>query len=83
MTRGAVLFLTVALVALFSVPTAAYLKLGTRVGTRTVTLKWSQFPIRYFITDRGTTGVTSTQLRQTVQAAFSTWEAVPTATTSS
>jgi len=83
MTRGAVLFLTGALVAVFSVPTAAYLKLGTRVGTRTVTLKWSQFPIRYFITDRGTTGVTSTQLRQTVQTAFSTWEAVPTSTTSS
>ncbi|HEU4938134.1 MAG TPA: matrixin family metalloprotease [Vicinamibacterales bacterium] len=83
MTRGAVLFLTGALVAVFSAPTAAYLKLGTRVGTRTITLKWSQFPIRYFLTDRGTTGVTSTQLQQAVQAAFSTWAAVPTATTSS
>ncbi len=28
-------------------------------------------PIRYFITDRGTTGVTSTQLQQAVQSAFS------------
>jgi hypothetical protein len=40
-------------------------------------------PIRYFITDRGTTGVTSTQLQQAVQAAFSTWDAVTTAQMSS
>src|SRR3954469_1362160 len=83
MNRGAAIFLTAALVAVGSVPAAAYLKLGTRVGTRTITLKWSQLPIRYFITDRGTTGVTSTQLQQTVQSAFSTWEAVPTAQISS
>lgn len=83
MKRGAAILLTVALVACFSVPTAAYLKLGSKIGTRTVTLKWSQLPIRYFITDRGTTGVTSTQLQQAVQAAFGTWEAVPTAETSS
>jgi hypothetical protein len=83
MKRGGALFVTAALVAVFSAPAAAYLKLGTKIGTRTATLKWSQFPIRYLITDRGTTGVTSTQLQQTVQAAFGTWEAVPTATTSS
>ena len=83
MKRGGALCVTAALVAVFSAPAAAYLKLGTKVGTRTVTLKWSQFPIRYLITDRGTTGVTSTQLQQTVQAAFGTWESVPTATTSS
>ena len=83
MKRGAAVFVTAALVAVFSAPAAAYLKLGTKVGTRTVTLKWSQFPIRYLITERGTAGVTSTQLQQTVQTAFSTWEAVPTATTSS
>jgi len=83
MKRGAAMLLTAALVAVSSAPTAAYLKLGTRVGTRTVTLKWTQFPIRYFVTDRGTTGVTSTQVQQAVQAAFSTWEAVPSATMSS
>ena len=83
MKRGAAVLLTAALVAVSSAPTAAYLKLGTRVGTRTVTLKWTQFPIRYFVTDRGTTGVTSTQVQQAVQAAFSTWEAVPSATMSS
>ena len=83
MKRAAAVLLTAALVAVSSAPTAAYLKLGTRVGTRTVTLKWTQFPIRYFVTDRGTTGVTSTQVQQAVQAAFSTWEAVPSATMSS
>jgi hypothetical protein len=83
MNRGAAVFMTAALVAVCSVPAAAYLKLGTKVGTRTVTLKWSQMPIRYFITDRGTTGVTSAQLQQTVQSAFSTWEAVPTTQISS
>ena len=83
MRRGVAIFLTAAIVAAGSAPTAAYLKLGTRVGTRTVTLKWTQLPIRYFVTDRGTTGVNSTQLQQAVQAAFSTWEAVSTAQMSS
>jgi hypothetical protein len=83
MRRAAGVLLTIALVAAASTSTAAYLKLGTKVGTRTVTLKWTQMPIRYFVTDRGTPGVTSTQLQQAVQAAFSTWEAVPTAQASS
>jgi hypothetical protein len=83
MKRAAAVLLTAALTAISSEPTAAYLKLGTTVGTRVVTLKWSQLPIRYFITDRGTTGVTSTQLQQAVQAAFSTWDAVTTAEVSS
>src|SRR3982750_3732159 len=83
MNRGAAVFMTAALVAVCSVPAAAYLKLGTKLGTRTVTLKWSQLPIRYFVTDRGTTGVTSTQLQQAVQSAFSTWEGVPTTQISS
>src|SRR6478672_6914266 len=72
-----------ALLTVYQAPALAYLKLGTRVGTRTVSLKWSQMPIRYFITDRGTTGVTSTQLQQAVQAAFSTWDGVTTAQISS
>jgi hypothetical protein len=81
--RAALFVLTAAFVALAVMPAAAYLKLGTRAGTRTVTLRWAQMPIRYFITDRGTNGVTSAQLRDVVGRAFSTWEGVPTATTSS
>ena len=83
MRRLAAVVLTAAFVAITAMPVAAYLKLGTRAGTRTVTLKWAQMPIRYFITDRGTTGVTSTQLRDAVGRAFHTWEEVPTAITSS
>src|SRR4029078_12628744 len=79
----AAFFLTAGLISICSFPTAAYLKLGTKVGTRTVTLKWSQLPIRYFITDRGVSGVTSTQLQQAVQAALATWDGVTTATVSS
>lgn len=83
MKRVAAILLTTALVAAASIPASAYLKLGTRAGTRTVTLKWSQLPIRYFLTDRGTTGVTATQLQQAVVRSFSTWAAVPSARVSS
>jgi hypothetical protein len=81
--RRAVLLLTLALVAAASAPTAAYLKLGSRVGTQTLTLKWPKMPIRYFVTDRGLSNVTSQQLQQTVTRAFATWDAVTTATVSS
>jgi hypothetical protein len=83
MNRVAAIAIAAALVGPAAVPASAYLKLGTRAGARTVTLKWSQMPIRYFVSDRGAPGVTSTQLQQTVMRAFSTWEAVATATTSS
>ena len=82
-SRVATLVVAAALVAIWQIPAFAYLKLGTKVGTRTVTLKWSQLPIRYFITDRGVSGVTSTQLQQAVQAAFATWDGVTTAQVSS
>jgi hypothetical protein len=65
------------------VPAAAYLKLGTRVGSRTVTLEWRQFPIRYFITNRDVDGVTAQQFQTAVQRAFANWHAVPNTTTSS
>jgi hypothetical protein len=71
------------LIALTVVPLGAYLKLGTRVGNRTETLKWSDLPIRYFVTDRGADGVTAQQFQTTMGRAFSTWHAVNTAPTSS
>jgi hypothetical protein len=83
MRRGAAIVLALVLAGAASVPARAYLKLGSRVGTRTLTLKWTQLPIRYFVTDRGVPGVSSTQLEQTVTRAFGTWKAVPTATISS
>jgi hypothetical protein len=83
MRRLATFIFTAALVAGATMPAAAYLKLGTRVGTRTVNLKWGRLPIRYFITDRGVPGVTSLQLQQTVTHAFGTWAGVSRAQLSS
>jgi hypothetical protein len=69
----------VLLLALLAAPASAYLKLGTRVDTRTVTLRWEEFPVRYFVTNAPGGGVTAAQLSDTVERAFSTWYAVETA----
>jgi hypothetical protein len=53
-----------------------YLKLGTRVGTRLVSLRWTNFPIRYFISNRDVPGVSAPQLRDAVGRAFASWEAI-------
>ena len=66
-----------------SAPADAYLKLGTRSGNVTVTLSWSDMPVRYFITNQSGGGVTATQLRDATARAFSSWHAVETAETSS
>ncbi len=83
MKRASAIALTGVLVAVCSVPAAAYLKLGSRVGTRTVTLEWPQMPIRYYVTNRDAEGVTAQQLQAGIARAFSTWDAVPTARLSS
>jgi hypothetical protein len=67
----------------FVAPTGAYLKLGTRIGTRTESLRWRNFPVRYFITNTGAPLVTAPQFQAAVTRAFSTWHAVETAQTSS
>jgi hypothetical protein len=77
------LILTLAGVALSSSSTSAYLKLGTQSGDRTVTLRWEEFPVRYFITNASGGGVNATQLRDAVERAFATWNAVETADTES
>jgi len=73
--RSRILAVTVLALAL-AVPAGAYLKLGTRVGNRTESLRWRQFPVRYFITDSGVAGVTAMQFQAAVTRAFSTWHAV-------
>ena len=55
----------------------AYLKLGARVGANLVPLRWSAFPIRYFVTNRDVSGVSAPQLQQAVANALTTWGAVP------
>jgi hypothetical protein len=73
----------VAMLGLTSMPLHAYLKLGSRVGTRTVTLKWNRMPIRYFVTNRDAPPVTALQLQTAVLQAFKGWDSVPTAQISS
>jgi Matrixin len=72
-----------ALVILTAAPVLGYLKLGTRQGNQTITLRWRNFPVRYFITNRGVEGVSAQQFQTAVTRAFNTWHAVDTATTSS
>ena len=62
---------------------AAYLKLGTRVRGNTISLKWSEFPIKYFITSRGVPGVSAQQLQEAIGRAFASWDAVPNTSLSS
>jgi matrixin/carboxypeptidase family protein len=64
-------------------PLLAYLKIGSRVQNRTISLRWRDFPIRYYVTDTGTADVSATQFQGAVTRAFNTWNAVETATTSS
>ena len=63
-------------------PAFAYLKFGVNVAGKQVTLKWSQTPVRYFVHDGGVPGVTANDFQAAVGRAFSTWEAVPTASIS-
>jgi hypothetical protein len=75
----AVILLVVAAAA----PALGYLKLGTRVQTRTIPLKWNDFPIRYFVTDRSAAQVSAQEFQTAITRAFATWDAVETAETSS
>ena len=77
--RFLTLAVTLICVAVSSGPASAYLKLGTRTNTGTVTLQWEEFPVRYFVTDSGGGGVSAAQLRDAVNRAFNTWTSVETA----
>jgi hypothetical protein len=73
---------TLALVVLLALaassPAHAYLKLGALVDGAVVDITW-RGPVRYFISDRGTSGVSATQLRDAVARAAATWSAVESA----
>ncbi len=83
MRRRLVTLLVASLVAGVTTPAEAYLKLGARVGGRTITLRWGSLPVRYFVTDRNGGGVSASQLQQAVERGFGSWEAVDTATVTS
>jgi hypothetical protein len=60
-------------------PAFAYLKFGTRVNGRQVTLKWVQTPVRYFVSSRSAIpGVSVDDFQAAVGRAFAQWQAVPT-----
>lgn len=63
-------------------PVSAYQTYGIKVGNRVVQVKWSRLPVRYYVTDRGTTGVTATQFRDAAARAFGTWQGVASASVS-
>jgi hypothetical protein len=69
----------VSIVCLHAAPASAYLKFGYEVNGKAFTLKWTTTPVRYFVTDAGVPGVTSSQFQAAVATAFRTWESVPTA----
>ena len=79
MKRGALPPLVALALLAATVPALGYLKLGTRVGTGTANLKWTSQPIRYFVTDRGATGVTAQQFQTAMAASFAVWDAVDSA----
>jgi hypothetical protein len=63
-------------------PALAYLKLGFDIGGQSVIARWTTFPVRYFVTDRGVPGVTAADFQAAAARAFTTWQDVPTASIS-
>ena len=78
MKRCLSLIIVAALVLGHARPALAYLKFGVSIGGRSVTLRWTQTPVRYFVTNQGGPGVGATELQDAVGRAFATWQAVPT-----
>lgn len=82
--RALAAWLVLGAVAVAGAPTAlAYLKLGTQLGSRLVTLRFNTMPVRYFVTNRDVPGVSAQQLREAAGRAFATWSAVPNVSISS
>jgi hypothetical protein len=65
-----------------SAPAFAYLKFGIASSSGVVPLKWAHTPVRYFVNDLGAPGVAPPDLQAAAGRAFSTWQAVPTASIS-
>ena len=83
--RSAAALAALALVgsSVFATTVGAYLKLGTVVGSRTESLRWRNFPVRYFINNTGAPQVTAQQLQAAIGRGFGAWHGVATAQTSS
>ena len=68
---------TVALL-LASAPAHAYLKLGALINGNVIDVSWRE-PVRYFISERGASGVSAAELRGAVERAAATWSHVDSA----
>ena len=79
MKRSLSLLIVAALMLAHARPALAYLKFGISIGGRSLTLRWTETPVRYFVTNQGGPGVGATELQDAVGRAFATWQAVPTA----
>jgi hypothetical protein len=76
MTRRGLVLAVATLAAVVLAPSAeAYLKLGTTVNGRVVSLRWNRQPIRYFVTNRDVASVTAPQLQTATARAFGSWGA--------
>jgi hypothetical protein len=73
---GLLVGIVVALVVA-SAAAEAYLKIGFMVGNRVVSIKWTNLPIRYFVTNRDVDGVTAPQFQTVIDRAFGTWGRTP------
>jgi len=68
----------VAVLLFGSAPAHAYLKLGALINGNIVDVSWRE-PVRYFISDRGASGVSAAELRGAVERAAATWSQVDSA----
>jgi hypothetical protein len=67
-----------ALVAGATAPVSAYLHLSISIRGRTTPITWSVTPVRWVSSGVDAPGVTASQFQSALNAAFATWEAVPT-----
>lgn len=71
--------LAVIAVAVLAHDAHAYLHFTANVGNQSRALKWQRTPVRWFATNRAGGGVSAADFQAAMARAFSTWEAVPTA----
>ena len=84
MLRRLALFGVLTVALLVAPAVEAYLKIGRPgSGGRIVAIRWTSFPIRYFVTNRNVDGVTAPQLQSALDRAFDTWSGVEGVTLSS
>jgi hypothetical protein len=57
----------------------AYLHFNVTVRGQSTALTWQRTPVRWFASDRAVPGVSASEFQSAVARAFSTWQAVPTA----